>query len=155
MTTHDQHTEFDELNEHRGMAPGPRQADIGSPAPSGVPDESHTSASDTPTVAMKSVGGTQDEAESPNAEPLFGGDELAGLRAQWVSVQAEFVDNPKDCVEKADSLVSELIEKLTAGFADARSGLEQQWGQGETVSTEDLRVALRRYREFFERLLSV
>jgi hypothetical protein len=70
-------------------------------------------------------------------------------------VQAEFVDNPKDCVEKADSLVSELIEKLTAGFADARSQLEQQWGQGETVSTEDLRVALRRYRAFFERLLSV
>jgi hypothetical protein len=69
-------------------------------------------------------------------------------------VQAEFVDNPKDCVEKADSLVSELIKSLTTGFADARSRLEEQWGQGETVSTEDLRVALRHYRAFFERLLS-
>jgi hypothetical protein len=150
MTTHDQHTEFD-----GAMTTGPRETDIPSSAPSGVPGEPHMSASDTPTVAMKPVGGTHDEAESRDGETLFGGDELAGLRAQWVTVQAEFVDNPKDCVEKADSLVSELIEKLTAGFADARSRLEQQWGQGETVSTEDLRVALRRYRAFFERLLSV
>jgi hypothetical protein len=154
MTTHDQHTEVDQFDEDRAVTTEARQTDIGSPAPSSVPNQSHTPASETPTVAMKPIGGTQDEAESSTEEPLFGGDELAALRAQWDSVQAEFVDNPKDCVGKADSLVSELIEKLTAGFADARSRLEQQWGQGETVSTEDLRVALRRYRSFFERLLS-
>jgi hypothetical protein len=155
MTTRDQHTDVDQFDDERAMTTEARQTDIGSPASSSVPNQSHTSASETPTVAMKPIGGTQHEAESSTEELLFGGDELAGLRAQWVSVQAEFVDNPKDCVEKADSLVSELIEKLTAGFADARSRLEEQWGQGKTVSTEDLRVALRRYRSFFERLLPV
>ena len=154
MTTHGQHTEVDEFDDDRATTASRRQTDIASPARSGVPNESHTSATETPTVAMKPIGRTQNEAESTGGEPLFGGDELAAMRAQWVSVQTEFVDNPKDCVEKADSLVSELIKNLTTGFADARSRLEDQWGQGETVSTEDLRVALRHYRAFFERLLS-
>jgi hypothetical protein len=154
MTTHDQHTEVDEFDDDRAATAGRRQTDIASSARSGVPNESHTPATETPTVAMKPIGGTQNEAEPTGGESLFGGDELAAMRAQWVSVQAEFVDNPKDCVEKADSLVSELIKNLTTGFADARSRLEEQWGQGETVSTEDLRVALRHYRAFFERLLS-
>jgi hypothetical protein len=50
--------------------------------------------------------------------------------------------------------VADLVEQLTAGFAQARSGLEEQWARGEEVSTENLRVALKRYRDFFERLLA-
>jgi hypothetical protein len=110
---------------------------------------------------MKPVGQTQSEAESASGGEsasegtLFADDELAGLRAQWTSIQAEFVDNPKVCVEKADGLLSELIESLACSFAEARARLEEQWGRGETASTEDLRVALRQYRAFFQRLLSV
>jgi hypothetical protein len=51
--------------------------------------------------------------------------------------------------------VAEVVEQLTTGFSDARSRLEAQWARGESASTEDLRVALTRYREFFQRLLSV
>ena len=94
-------------------------------------------------------------AESPAEASLFAADELAGLRARWGNVQAGFVDDPRDCVEKADGLVSDVVEHLTAGFGDARSRLEQQWGRGEEASTEDLRIALRRYRDFFDRLLAV
>lgn len=86
---------------------------------------------------------------------LFADDELAGLRARWDAVQAGFVDDPKDCVQKADGLVADLVQQLTTGFGRARSRLEEQWGRGEQASTEDLRVALKRYRSFFERLLSV
>lgn len=86
---------------------------------------------------------------------LFADDELAGLRARWDAVQAGFVDDPKDCVQKADGLVADLVQQLTTGFGQARSRLEEQWGRGEQASTEDLRVALKRYRSFFERLLSV
>lgn len=114
-----------------------------------------TAATDTPTVAMKPLDQTQSESESSSEETLFADDELAELRTRWASIQAEFVDNPKVCVEKADGLLSELIENLTFGFAVARSRLEQQWARGETASTEDLRVALRQYRAFFERLLAV
>jgi hypothetical protein len=86
---------------------------------------------------------------------LFADNELAGLRARWDNVQAGFVDDPKDCVQRADGLVSDVVEQLTMGFSQARSRLEEQWARGEEASTEDLRIALKRYREFFERLLAV
>jgi hypothetical protein len=93
--------------------------------------------------------------ESSTDDELFAGDDLAELRARWAGVQAAFVDDPKDCVQKADVLVSDLVEQLTTGFAQARSHLEEQWSRGEEASTEDLRLALMHYREFFERLLAV
>ncbi|OBI80424.1 hypothetical protein [Mycobacterium sp. 1245805.9] len=95
------------------------------------------------------------QRESPTEENLFADDELADLRARWAGVQAAFVDDPRDCVQKADVLVSDLVDQLTSGFAHARSRLEEQWARGEEASTEDLRVALMHYREFFERLLAV
>jgi hypothetical protein len=95
------------------------------------------------------------EHESSTAQLLFADDDLAEMRGRWAAVQAAFVDDPKDCVQKADVLVSDLVDQLTTGFAHARSHLEEQWGRGEEASTEDLRVALMHYREFFERLLAV
>ena len=86
---------------------------------------------------------------------LIAEDQLTGLRARWDHVQASFVDDPRDCVQKADGLVTDVIEQLTSNFASTRSGLEQQWSRGEDASTEDLRVALKRYRDFFDRLLAV
>ncbi|OBF79649.1 hypothetical protein A5791_10650 [Mycobacterium sp. 852002-51163_SCH5372311] len=108
-----------------------------------------------PEAATTSAEPTGAEREVPTAETLFGDDELAELRARWAGVQAAFVDDPKDCVQKADVLVSDLVEQLTTGFAQARSHLEEQWAQGQEASTEDLRLALMHYREFFERLLAV
>ena len=87
-------------------------------------------------------------------ELLFAAD-ISGLRSRWDDVQAAFVDDPSECVQKADALVAEVVEQLTAGFSEARSRLEAQWARGEDASTEDLRLALRRYREFFQRLLAV
>jgi len=72
---------------------------------------------------------------------LFADDELAGLRARWDNVQAGFVDDPKECVHKADGLVSDVVDQLTIGFAETRSRLEEQWARGEEASTEDLRLA--------------
>lgn len=95
------------------------------------------------------------EAEPSADELLFAGDNLSVLRSRWDDVQTAFVDDPTKCVQEADALVAEVVEQLTAGFSDARSRLESQWARGEDVSTEDLRLALRRYREFFERLLAV
>lgn len=93
--------------------------------------------------------------EAPTDQTLFADGELSDLRSRWTEVQSEFVDDPRDCVHKADSLVADVVDRLTAGFAQARSGLEQQWSRGEEASTEDLRIALQRYRDFFERLLAV
>jgi|1185.fasta_scaffold477693_1 hypothetical protein len=96
-----------------------------------------------------------DTAQSSTDTALFGDAERDGLRMRWNDVQAGFVDDPRDCVQKADGLVSDVVRQLIDGFTEARSRLEQQWSRGEQASTEDLRVALKRYREFFDRLLAV
>lgn len=86
---------------------------------------------------------------------LFAQDEADRLRSRWNEIQAGFVDEPRKSVEQADSLVAEAMKRLAEVFADERSRLEGQWDRGGDVSTEDLRVALQRYRSFFNRLLSV
>ena len=95
------------------------------------------------------------ETSQHDGESLFGGIDLSGLRSRWDDVQAAFVDDPRECVQKADRLVSDVVDQLTTGFAEARSRLEEQWSRGQEASTEDLRQALKRYREFFQRLLTV
>jgi len=88
-------------------------------------------------------------------EALFTPDETQDLRTRWHGVQSSFVDEPKHAVEQADELVASTIKRLAEIFAAERSKLEHEWSQGQDVSTEDLRQALRRYRSFFDRLLSV
>lgn len=87
--------------------------------------------------------------------PLFHDQELTGYRTRWSGIQTGFVDEPRRAVEEADALVSELTTRLAQNFADERKRLEERWGRAENVSTEDLRQAMRRYRSFFERLLSI
>ena len=93
----------------------------------------------------------------PDAEPtpLFAADETERLRSDWSAIQTAFVDEPRKCVEKADQLVARVVQRLAESFSQERSRLEGQWSKGEDVSTEDLRIALQRYRSFFDRLLSV
>ena len=79
----------------------------------------------------------------------------SGYRTQWDAIQTGFVDEPRRAVQEADALVALVIKRLSEVFADERASLERQWGEGDEISTEDLRVALRRYRSFFERLLSL
>ena len=78
-----------------------------------------------------------------------------GFRSRWQEVQTGFVDEPRHAVAQADGLVAEMMQRLAKVFADERGKLEEQWSRGDDISTEDLRVALRRYRSFFDRLLSV
>ena len=94
-------------------------------------------------------------AMEQEAGPLFSSGEADELRSRWDAIQVGFVDEPRRAVELADNLVAGTMKRLAEVFADERSKLEGQWDQGENVSTEDLRLALRRYRSFFSRLLSV
>ena len=77
------------------------------------------------------------------------------LRGEWDSIQAGFVDEPRSAVERADTLVATTMKQLAETFAAERSKLEGAWDRGGTVSTEELRVALQRYRSFFNRLLTI
>jgi hypothetical protein len=81
--------------------------------------------------------------------PLFSEPATGDLRSQWSKLQTGFVDELRRTVEDADKLAAAVMQRLAKGFANERSGLEKQWDSGDNVSTEDLRVALQRYRSFF------
>jgi len=85
---------------------------------------------------------------------MFSPDELNHLRPAWSEIQTRFIDEPRKSVEDADALVASTVHRLAESFADERAKLESQWAKGSDVSTEDLRLSLRRYRSFFDRLLS-
>lgn len=103
-------------------------------------------------VEYQSAAGSQPEENSP---PLFEQDALEEFRSSWGAIQTGFVDSPGGAVKQADELVAAVMKRLAELFADERANLELAWAKGDDVSTEDLRVALRRYRAFFDRLLSV
>jgi hypothetical protein len=110
-------------------------------------------------VTERGRAGSHGTATAPaldqEAAPLFSSSEANDLRARWDAIQVGFVDEPRLAVEQADKLVAGTMKRLAEIFADERSKLEGQWDQGEKVSTEDLRLGLRRYRSFFGRLLSL
>ncbi len=87
--------------------------------------------------------------------PLFSESEMEDFRSQWSKIQTGFVDEPRRTVEGADKLVAAVMQRLAEGFASERTALEKQWDRGDNVSTEDLRIALQRYRSFFDRLLKL
>jgi len=130
-----------------------------------VDDESDTGAErTTPSTGQQrttSNGGEQrtiptisrDDQKETNVG-LLSENDLSSFRERWDDVQAGFVDDPKTAVENADRLVDQTLRRLTETFAHERANLETTWSRGEEVSTEDLRVALQRYRSFFNRLLS-
>ena len=122
----------------------------------------HKSRSDAPSSTKDVVrdlerrkATSEKPAEINKSTPLFPENEATNFRNRWTEIQAAFVDEPRRAVEQGDALVADVIKRLAGSFADERSKLEGQWGRGDNVSTEDLRVALQRYRAFFDRLLSV
>jgi hypothetical protein len=136
-----------------------RAADLTAGTLSG--DANRTAASRTVPVATASgtAGAGTAAAPAPAMEresgPLFSSSEANDLRGRWDAIQVGFVDEPRRAVEQADNLVAGTMKRLAEVFAEERGKLEGQWDKGENVSTEDLRLALRRYRSFFSRLLSV
>src|SRR5947209_2725813 len=97
---------------------------------------------------------TQADSASSERSPLLPDDQSERFTARWQEIQVSFVDQPRDSVQEADALVADLMQRLAASFSSERERLEAQWDRGDDVSTEDLRVALTRYRSFFDRLLA-
>jgi len=119
----------------------------------------------TATVQPPAPATTDRPAEQPrpvrpqtadsNSSVLFEEGEISRLRSRWADIQSAFVDEPRQAVKEADGLVVDLTTRLTEMFAGERSALERQWDRNNDVTTEDLRIALKRYHAFFDRLLAV
>ena len=106
------------------------------------------------TDARDEVPAAQDRRDGAHA-PLFVEEDASAYRTRWSAIQTGFVDEPRKAVEEADALVAEVVKRLAEMFSDERGRLEQAWDRDQAVDTEALRQAMRRYRSFFERLLTV
>jgi hypothetical protein len=144
--------------------------DIASPAPAqehtlrdGTDDD--VEATTTEPAAVEETAAERETVDEPVAVadqrstvdddgPLLPDSQGQELQSRWEAIQVRFVDDPRNAVEEADALVASTMQQLADGFASAREDLEGQWSRGEDISTEDLRVALQRYRSFFRRLLA-
>lgn len=108
-----------------------------------------------PAEPAKSVDESSDTSSAQDRQDgLMAHDAVMDFRARWEAIQQGFVDDPRAAVTDADSLVGDVMERLSDTFDDQHQELERQWSDGEP-STEDLRAALQRYRDFFQRLLAV
>ena len=105
--------------------------------------------------AAAAVGHAASEVKEDVRAALFPETEISAFRTRWEAIQTGFVDEPKAAVSEADALVAQVVSRLTEVFGRERTTLEQQWDRGDQSSTEDLRLALRKYRSFFDRLLSL
>ena len=115
-----------------------------------VPEQQHFDDSERSIAAENRGAGT-----GSKLQPLFDENEDRKFRDRWREIQTGFVDEPRNAVERADELVAELMQQLAQSFSKQRNDLEHQWDASDEVSTEELRVALTRYRSFFQRLLSI
>ncbi len=153
VQTHDAQPEFSSAAAEHPVEHEVSPVEPNDAASFGVPAESQHA---PPVVDATRAEAVPQRAEGqPSDDELLFAADTSGLRSRWDDIQAVFVDDPADCVQKADALVAEVVDQLTSAFSEARSRLEGQLARGEQVSTEDLRLALQRYREFFQRLLAV
>lgn len=95
-----------------------------------------------------------DRTAKDEEEPLLGSAEAERYRTAWGEIQGRFVDDPREAVRSADTLVAEVMQRFAGTLSEHRGGLEKQWDRGEEVATEDLRQALRAYRSLVDRLLA-
>jgi hypothetical protein len=119
----------------------------------GAQDTAATSGTGQTTGATADMAAAHDTDDEGNAA-LVSADRAESYGSRWNSVKGEFVDEPRRAVADADALVGELLDELQELFKAQRSDIERGLDADET-STEDLRLALRRYRSFFDRLLSI
>ncbi|MFI9415428.1 hypothetical protein [Nocardia gamkensis] len=131
---HATHAEFGDDAEHGGIGTAEQAAAHDSGTGSGV----------TPTAAP---------AAEDQPAPLFADTDLDRLRTQWREAQVTFVDDPSDAVARADTLLSDIIDQITATYQQRKRELDER--RGDTSDTEGLRQALRGYRAFFDQLLSI
>jgi hypothetical protein len=109
-----------------------------------------------PLNDIASNGDAMDASANSERAPLFPQQARDDFRSRWTSVQGSFIDDPRQAVRQGDELVAEVMNNLAQSFAKERAGLEAQFDRKDgEMNTEDLRMMLRRYRSFFDRLLSL
>jgi hypothetical protein len=118
------------------------EADARAPAPVAEPP-AETSPAQTPAAETPA-------AAAPGA--LLGSLDAGEVRSRFLDIQAGFIDEPRQAVEEAGRFVDDLLRQVADSLQEQRSQLA---GATDEASTEDLRLALRAYRQFVDRLLGL
>ncbi|NDZ82225.1 hypothetical protein G3I19_27560 [Streptomyces sp. SID10853] len=115
----------------------------------------HASGHDTgPSDAGPS--GTGTDPGTGSAGQLISADEREKLERRLHGAVSGFVDAPRRAVEQADRVLDETVTRVTALLAEQSDSLRMSWhGKDGSPATEELRLALRTYREVTERLLKL
>ncbi|MEH0845421.1 hypothetical protein V6U81_23810, partial [Micromonospora sp. CPCC 205711] len=87
-----------------------------------------------------------------DAATLFEPAAAQDFRDRWRDVQLRFVDDPRAAVGDAQSLIEEAIEALSAALSAQKQKLGG-WQDAGSADTEQLRMAVRQYRDFLDRVL--
>jgi hypothetical protein len=120
-------------------------------------DDRELTTREVPAMPRNEMDGNAGAGGDEKLAPLFERERAEDMRMHWGNIQAGFVDDPRRAVKQADELVAQVMQDLAASFARQREQIEAEANEGgdQPGSTENLRVALRRYRSFFERLLTL
>jgi hypothetical protein len=133
--------------EPQAVSPAERTAFVSTPLP--LPHEP-----DRPVLTVNTKGEVRTSSEEA-LTPLFTQHAMTDFRSRWDVIQSGFVDDPEGAVRAGNDLVAQIIKSLSESFSEQRSALEGGTKPTEQSSTENYRLAFRRYRSFFERLLSI
>ncbi|MFG3640607.1 hypothetical protein ACGF3C_10110 [Micromonospora sp. NPDC047762] len=109
---------------------------------------------DDTSTTLESAGTSRPAGSTVAAEPatLLDTDTAQGFRDRWRDVQLRFVDDPQAAAGEAQSLVEEAIQALSSALAAQKNTLGG-WQDAGSADTEQLRMAVRNYRDFLDRVL--
>jgi hypothetical protein len=142
-----------EDNARGDLAGADRRTEPATPDTGQVDDHAADQVSDHGADNQANRGANHRVSQADEHAELIESADSSRFRERWHEVQAAFVDDPQRAVSDADQLVAELMQTLAATFAERKQALEGQWQKGNEAETEDLRLALRSYRSFFDQLL--
>jgi hypothetical protein len=118
-------------------------------------DEAATDEATTDEAATDEAATDEPAAPAATAQPaaLLASLDAESIRNRFLDIQAGFVDEPRQAVEEAGRFIDELVQQVIDALQAQRG--ELQAPVADDTSTEDLRLSLRAYRQFVDRLLGL
>ncbi|WP_333777014.1 hypothetical protein [Streptomyces sp. IBSBF 3136] len=144
------------------VASGGRMPDDGLGAPSSGElsgrEAATTNGRGTDSWPAAPAGGRGGKRETGGSAPLLPHEESERWESMLRRTAAGFVDEPRAAVEEADRELEEIAARFSEAVTRRRRSLRMSWqdeegGPAREADTEQLRLALRDYRELAGRLL--
>jgi hypothetical protein len=144
-------TSIFDVGRDEGAPPGPPEPATDEPAT----DEAATDEPTTDEAATDEAATDEPATPAATAQPaaLLASLDAESIRNRFLDIQAGFVDEPRQAVEEAGRFIDELVQQVIDALQAQRGQLQAP--MADDASTEDLRLSLRAYRQFVDRLLGL